>query len=183
MLQCSYHGGVDVAAVSPVPGILIIAHAPLASALCACAEHVYCSAPRRLEGLDVPADADTQLVLQQAAAAIARLARDDGEVLVLADAAGATPCNTARRLVFDAAGPARLRLVGGVNLPMLLRTLCYQHEKLDDLMARALEGGRRAIAEIEPAEPAGTDPTGLARPAQSDCATPTNPVTCPESSC
>ena len=166
-----------------MPGILIIAHAPLASALCACAEHVYCSAPRRLEGLDVAADADPQTVLQQAAQAIARLAAGDGEVLVLADAAGATPCNTARRLVFDAAGAARLRLIGGVNLPMLLRTLCYQHEGLDELVARAVEGGRRAIAEIEPAEPAGNDPSGLAGASSSPCASSGASVPCPDSTC
>lgn len=129
----------------------------------------------------MPADADPQTVLSQAADAIARLARDDGEVLVLADAAGATPCNTARRLVFDAAGPARLRLIGGVNLPMLLRSLCYQHENLDELMARAIEGGRRAIAEIEPAEPVAADPTGLASPASAASPAPIQP--CPDSSC
>lgn len=182
MLQCSYHERVDLAADSPVPGILIIAHAPLASALVSCAEHVYCSAPKRLEGLDVAADTDPSQILQQARSAIARLAHDDGEVLVLADAAGATPCNTARRLVFDAAGSARLRLIGGVNLPMLLRTLCYQHERLDDLIARAIEGGQRAIAEIEPAEPAGTDPSGLARVAQPPCAAAA-PTPCRNSTC
>ena len=132
-----------------MPGILIIAHAPLATALCACAEHVYGSTPAGLEALDVQPDADTRALLGQAERAIARLSADDGEVLVLADTAGATPCNTARRLVFDVAGAALLRLVGGVNLPMLLRCLCYRGEGLDRLVERAVEGGRRAIAEIE----------------------------------
>ncbi len=156
-----------------MPGILIIAHAPLASALRACAEHVYGSTPPGLEALDVQADADTQALLGQAEQAIARLSADGGDVLVLADTAGATPCNTARRLVFDAAGAARLRLVGGVNLPMLLRCLCYRAEGLDRLVERAVEGGQRAIAEIE---------ADAAPPAQ---ATPCEPcaalLPCPDS--
>ncbi len=131
-------------------GILIIAHAPLASALLACAEHVYGSTPPGLEALDVRPDADTQVLLGLAEQAISRLSAEGGDVLVLADTAGATPCNTARRLVFDAAGAARLRLVGGVNLPMLLRCLCYRAEGVDRLVERAIEGGQRAIAEIEP---------------------------------
>ncbi len=136
-----------------VPGILIIVHAPLASALCACAGHVYCAAPQGLEGLDVAADASPQAVLRDARQAVARLARDDGEVLVLTDAIGATPCNTARSLLSETASTPRVRLVGGVNLPMLLRCLCYRDEGLDRLVPRAVEGGQRAVAEIEASSP------------------------------
>lgn len=159
-----------------MPGILIIAHAPLASALRACAQHVYGSTPAGLEALDVQPDADTQALLGQAQRAIARLAADGGEVLVLADTAGATPCNTARRLVFDVAGDARLRLVGGVNLPMLLRCLCYRREGLDRLVERAIEGGRRAIAEIE------ADAAPCAQPEPREpCAAAAAPCPCPDS--
>lgn len=159
-----------------MPGILIIAHAPLASALCACAEHVYCAAPQGiegLEGLDVAADASAQRVLREAAEAVARLARDDGEVLVLTDAAGATPCNTARKLLADAAAAPRLRLIGGVNLPMLLRCLCYRDEGLDKLVPRAIEGGQRAVAEIEASSP---EPSCPPEP----CAAPAPPCPCPD---
>ncbi len=159
-----------------MPGILIIAHAPLASALRACAEHVYGSTPPGLEALDVQPDADTQALLGQAEQAIARLSAGGGEVLVLADTAGATPCNTARRLVFDAAGAARLRLVGGVNLPMLLRCLCYRAEGLDRLIERAVEGGQRAIAEIE----ADDAPRARAAPCE-PCAAAAATYPCPDS--
>lgn len=161
---------------SPVPGILIIAHAPLASALRACAEHVYGCAPLGLEALDVAPDVDTQALLRMAERAIARLAQPDGEVLVLADTAGATPCNTARRLVFDVAGAARLRLVGGVNLPMLLRCLCYRDEGLDRLVDRAIEGGRRAITELE-ADAA----VGSQAPSCEPCAAAAATSPCPDS--
>ena len=59
------------------------------------------------------------------------------QVLVLADVFGATPCNVAQRLVDG----VRSRLVAGVNVPMLLRALCYRNEPLDALVQRAVTGG------------------------------------------
>ena len=90
---------------------------------------------------------------------------------MLADTAGATPCNAACRLLAATGTSARVRLLGGVNLPMLLRALCYQHEALEQLVARALEGGRRAIVEID-ALAAASATTGCAQ----------HP-SCPESNC
>jgi PTS system ascorbate-specific IIA component len=40
------------------------------------------------------------------------------------------------------------RLVAGVNLPMLLRTVNYCHEPLDVLVARALAGGTQSIMQV-----------------------------------
>jgi mannose/fructose-specific phosphotransferase system component IIA len=57
-------------------------------------------------------------------------------VLVLTDIFGATPCNVAQKLVDGVDS----KLVTGVNLPMLLRTVSYRHEPLDALVAR--RGGR-----------------------------------------
>ena len=47
-------------------GILIIAHAPLASALRDCAAHVYCGQPEGLGAIDVLPDAEPAAVLAQA---------------------------------------------------------------------------------------------------------------------
>lgn len=56
--------------------------------------------------------------------------------LVLSDMLGAT-----RRGVANGwwrASPKPQRLVCGVNLPMLLRALCYRHEDVDSLVSRAV---------------------------------------------
>lgn len=119
-------------------GILIIAHAPLASALRECAAHVYCGQPQRLEAIDVMPDAEPAAVLAEARRRLAEVCEDNG-ALVLTDIFGATPANIAARL----AEPGRVKVLAGVNLPMLVRAICYRAEKLDQLALKALAGARR----------------------------------------
>ena len=66
------------------------------------------------------------------------------QTLVLTDVFGATPCNVAQKVVDG----LRTKLVAGVNLPMLLRTVNYGHEPLDVLVARALAGGTQSIMQV-----------------------------------
>ncbi|CAJ0796060.1 hypothetical protein LMG7141_03182 [Ralstonia condita] len=124
-------------------GILIIAHAPLASALRDCAAHVYCGQPERLDAIDVLPDVDPAAVLAQARAKLAELVEGNG-ALVLTDIFGATPANIASRL----ADPGRVRVLAGVNLPMLVRAICYRTEKLDQLAAKALAGGSQGVLQV-----------------------------------
>ena len=42
----------------------------------------------------------------------------------------------------------RSRLIAGVNLPMLLRTVSYRHETLDALVTRALAGGTQGVMQV-----------------------------------
>ncbi|WP_454762695.1 PTS sugar transporter subunit IIA [Cupriavidus campinensis] len=124
-------------------GILIIAHAPLASALRDCAAHVYCGPPQRLEAIDVMPDADPAAVLAEARHRLAALAEENG-ALVLTDIFGATPANIAARL----ADPGRVKVLAGVNLPMLVRAICYRAEKLDQLATKALAGGAQGVLQV-----------------------------------
>ncbi|SDP75395.1 PTS system, ascorbate-specific IIA component [Ralstonia sp. 25mfcol4.1] len=124
-------------------GILIIAHAPLASALRDCAAHVYCGQPPRLAAIDVVADADPAAVLAEAQRSLAAVCEENG-ALVLTDIFGATPANIAARL----AEPGRVKVLAGVNLPMLVRAICYRAEKLDQLATKALAGGSQGVLQI-----------------------------------
>ena len=56
-----------------MPGLLVIAHAPLASALRAVALHVYPECAATLAVLDVPADLPIEDVETRAAALLARM--------------------------------------------------------------------------------------------------------------
>jgi PTS system ascorbate-specific IIA component len=125
-----------------MPALLIIAHAPLASSLQAVARHVYPDCGRQLAALDVEPGTAPELVVEQARAALAALGTE--EALILTDVFGATPCNVAR----EVADGAKVRVVAGVNVPMLWRTLCYAAVPLDDLVARAIAGGSQGVMQV-----------------------------------
>lgn len=122
--------------------ILLIAHAPLASALRACALHVFPECESEVLALDVPAYAQPAEMREAARALIAHTR--SAQVLLLSDVAGATPCNVARGLVDG----ERVRLVTGVNVPMLLRAVNYREEPLPQLVERALAGGVQGIVPV-----------------------------------
>jgi len=130
-----------------MPGLLVIAHAPLASALKAVAEHTFPNCAPQLSVLDVTPDMTAELVESRARALLA--AGGHAEALVLTDVFGATPCNGAQRLL-DASG--HVRVLSGVNVPMLWRSLCYAHEPLDVLLQRAADGGKQGILQGESAQ-------------------------------
>lgn len=122
--------------------LLIIAHAPLASALRQCVLHVFPDAAPDLQAIDVHPQVSPEETL-----AAARLAMQQGEAtqtLVLTDLFGATPCNVAHKIVDGVDS----RLITGVNLPMLLRSVTYRKEPLDALVARALSGGTQGVMTV-----------------------------------
>jgi mannose PTS system EIIA component len=130
-----------------MPALLVIAHAPLASALRAVAEHVYPDCAGSLAALDVPAGMPTEQVEAEAVALLERLATP--EVLILTDVFGATPCNIAQRL----ADGVHIKVVTGVSVPMLWRSLCYLGEPLDNLVVRALAGATQGAMQVSPNRP------------------------------
>ena len=126
--------------------ILIIGHAPLAHALRQCALHVFPDCAQVLSAIDVQPNLSPEETLATARIAMAHLAQlpqVDG-VLVLTDIFGATPSNVAQKLVDGVAS----RLITGVNLPMLLRSVSYRHEPLDALVARAVVGGTQGVMQV-----------------------------------
>ena len=123
-------------------GILIIAHAPLASAMRACALHVYPEAANEVVALDVPPNEFTDTTQAAARALLAQLGTT--QTLVLTDVFGATPCNVAQKVVDGVAS----KLIAGVNLPMLLRAVNYRSEAVDVLATRALAGGSQCIMQV-----------------------------------
>lgn len=131
-------------------GILIIAHAPLASALKQCVLHVFedsADSATTLQAIDVPANAPADETLAAAKITLAQMRAT--HTLVLTDVFGATPCNVAQKLVDGATS----KLVAGVNLPMLLRAITYRTGTLDAMMARALAGGAQGVMQVAVAAP------------------------------
>jgi len=132
-----------------MPAILIVAHAPLASALLAVAAHVYPECEAQIAALDVGAQDSVEQVDAAARAALQRLGAT--EALLLTDVANATPCNGLQRLLGDPA--LKLRLLSGVNVPMLWRALCYRERPLDEIVRRAIDGATMGVLHLSPSRP------------------------------
>jgi mannose PTS system EIIA component len=122
--------------------ILIIAHAPLASALKACALHVFPDCGAQVAALDVPPNMPPSENVAQARIMLAQ--QSEKTTLILTDVFGATPSNIAKELTDG----VRTRLLTGVNLPMLLRAVTYRHEPLETLVQRALAGGAQGVMQV-----------------------------------
>ncbi len=129
-----------------MPGLLIIAHAPLASALKLAAQHCFPDAATQLQALDVAPNLPPEEIEAQCRILLDLVQSADprGEALILADVFGATPCNTVQRL----ADGIRVKVITGVNVPMLWRALNYAHESLDALITRAVAGGTQGVMQI-----------------------------------
>jgi len=130
-----------------VAAVLLIAHAPLASALLSVAGHCYEEKGHLFEAIDVEPTMSAETVEVLARQALARL--NAPEVLVLTDVFGATPCNVAQRL----SDGVNVRVVAGVNVPMLWRSLCYLGEPLDALVARAVSGASQGVMQVGQTRP------------------------------
>lgn len=132
-------------------GLFIIAHAPLASALRVAAGHAFPDAMQGVEALDVTPHQAPEEIEAQARISLDRLLAAQGErgALILTDVFGATPCNVAQRL----ADGVRVKIVTGVNVPMLWRTINYADEPLDMLVARALSGAVQGVLQVASARP------------------------------
>lgn len=135
--------------------ILLVAHAPLASALREVAMHVFPECAATMEVVDVEVSQqveELEALLRQRLAA-----HPDEETLILVDAFGATPCNAAAR----ACDGRRSQVIAGVNVPMLWRTLCYREEPLQAMVERALTGAAQGVMVVPVGGSDSTAPQGL----------------------
>ncbi|MBK6714008.1 MAG: PTS fructose transporter subunit IIA [Burkholderiales bacterium] len=130
--------------------LLLLAHAPLATALQAVARHAFPECADRLAALDVMPESHAEEIEALARQCILALSKGtDPETLVLTDVFGATPANVAQRL----ADGVRVRAVSGVNVPMLWRALNYCGLPLDELVTRSLAGGSQGVLAMASTRP------------------------------
>ncbi|MCR5885180.1 PTS sugar transporter subunit IIA [Rhizobacter sp. J219] len=130
-----------------MPGLLIIAHAPLATSLKAVAQHTFPDCGGRLKALDVLPDQSVEEIEARARELLAELSEPDA--VIFTDVFGATPCNVAQRL----ADGLHVKVIAGVNVPMLWRSLCYADEPLDAVVARAVAGATQGVMQVATSKP------------------------------
>jgi mannose PTS system EIIA component len=111
-----------------------------------CALHVFPDCAPLVSAIDVQPNLSPEETLATARIAMAQLTQlpQVKGVLVLTDIFGATPSNVAQKLVDGVTS----RLITGVNLPMLLRSVSYRHEPLEALVARAVIGGTQGVMQV-----------------------------------
>lgn len=124
-------------------GIVLIAHDGIGPALAGTAHFVIGELPLPLRVVVVSRDSRAEEVLERLQAVAAELDQGDG-LLILTDMYGATPSNVARQV----AKGRPVRIVTGVNLPMLLHVLNYPGQNLDTMAATALAGGRQGVLAV-----------------------------------
>ena len=130
-----------------MPGLLIIAHAPLASSLKAVASHTFPDCAARLEALDVPPEMPLEEIETRARELLQQVRNP--EAIIFTDVFGATPCNVAQRL----GDGVQVKVIAGVNVPMLWRSLCYADEPLDAVVARAVAGATQGVMQVATSRP------------------------------
>ncbi|MCB1733653.1 MAG: hypothetical protein H6981_01475 [Gammaproteobacteria bacterium] len=128
-------------------GILLVAHEGLGQAFLANAKATWGVAlPAPVAVFEVPRDRNVEISRKQLLSIVKSLDAGEG-VLALVDVVGATPFNIVQALL----GP-QFRMVTGLNVAMLMRSLNYAHLPLPQVAVKAAEGAIREVA-IYPEEP------------------------------
>jgi PTS system ascorbate-specific IIA component len=121
-------------------GILLVTHCAIGTELLKAATAVLAGCPLRATALQINLEDERDAMIDAAHRLATKL--DDGDgLLVLTDLYGSTPSNIANAL----ASRHRVRVLTGVNLPMLVRALNYAALPLEQLADKALAGGHDGL--------------------------------------
>lgn len=126
-------------------GLLIITHNNVGAELIKTATTMLGVCPVMAAVLSVTPESDPDAMLYEARHLVAGLNGGAG-VLVLTDMYGSTPSNIAAHFVNE----EQVKVIAGINLPMLVRVLNYPQLDLDQLADKALSGGRDGILLCRP---------------------------------
>lgn len=119
-------------------GILVVTHGNLGREMIATARSTLGGTlPLASKVLSVSQDCDPDKLTEKGLEYARALDSGDG-VIVLTDMFGSTPSNIANRL----AQQQNVRVLSGINLPMLIRIYNYAKDPLDTLIEKAVSGGR-----------------------------------------
>lgn len=127
-------------------GILLITHSGIGSALLNVVTGTFGLLPLKVSQLSVNRDPDPEILITKASYLIKQLNKGSG-VLILTDMFGSTPSNISQILQQQG---FQIKVVTGLNLPMLFKILTYPHLDLTNLAHKAVTGGTEGIFESYP---------------------------------
>jgi len=120
-------------------GVVIVAHGGLAAEFRAALEHVV-GPQEQLESLSIGPEDDVEARRTELIEAVRRVDAGDG-VIVLTDMFGGTPSNLAISIMDQ----ARIEVLAGVNLPMLVKLASVRNRPIAEAVRMAQEAGRKYI--------------------------------------
>jgi len=124
--------------------ILTVTHGKVGHELLATAKSMLGTLPITCKTLSVSATSKPDKIFDKARDLCDELDKGDG-VLVLTDIFGSTPSNVCNRL----GEVAHVRVLAGLNLPMLIRVMNYPDLDLPKLAAKALSGAHDGIIDCQ----------------------------------
>jgi PTS system mannose-specific IIA component len=121
-------------------GIILITHGTLGNEFIKVSSRIY-GEPKQLYSVAILPDEAKSVATENLKKAVTKADTGDG-VLLLTDGFGGSPSNLCLAFLKD----INCEIVTGLNLSMLLETLCYQDRLgLKELAQRAETGGKRGI--------------------------------------
>jgi PTS system mannose-specific IIA component len=122
-------------------GLVIVTHGGLAKEFRAALEHVH-GPQDQLAVISIGPDDDMETRRNEILAAITQVESGNG-VILLTDMFGGTPSNLAISVMED----AKVEVIAGVNLPMLIKLASVRGESsLSEAISEAQEAGRKYIS-------------------------------------
>ncbi|NOY67602.1 MAG: PTS fructose transporter subunit IIA [Gammaproteobacteria bacterium] len=126
-------------------GLLIITHNNIGQQLLETVTAMLGTCPLKTDHYAIHNDCNLEDARTEASSRIANLDSGDG-VIILTDMYGSTPSNVANHLSKE----YNIRVISGVNLPMLIRVLNYPRLNLNQLAEKARSGGKDGIMICKP---------------------------------
>lgn len=122
-------------------GLVIVTHGGLATEFRAALEHIH-GPQEKMDVISIGPDDDMETRRDDILAAIKGVDNGNG-VILLTDMFGGTPSNLAISVMED----AKVEVIAGVNLPMLIKLASVRGESsLDEAISEAQEAGRKYIS-------------------------------------
>lgn len=125
--------------------VLLVTHNNVGQSLLETARATLGHLDTDVRAISVRYDTDPDELLPQLRKMSAHVETSEG-MLVLTDMFGSTPSNLAQALQEEG---EHIRVVAGLNLPMLIRVLNYPQLSLDELAKKAYTGGREGVFDCE----------------------------------
>lgn len=122
-------------------GILLVSHNQIGTELINTARQMLSCSPLPTKVISISTSDKPEAITLQLNEELIGLDQGNG-VLILTDMFGSTPSNIA----CSVSERNNIRVISGLNLPMLIRVLNYPNLSLDELEIKALSGGQEGIA-------------------------------------